>query len=232
MLKASTLVVAAVLLLASLAFGIEGQRRYDAAQQRRASHTVDVVGDSLAWQSATSIEAALERSGFTAAVSSNPGHSVATPWARQQLDVDLRDATAGAIVVETASNDAARLSEGTRSATVYEQLLDSLANAATNRCLVLVNAKESVTPGYYSATSASEVNAIIATVAASHPNVRVVDWRDAAADHGNWFGPDLLHFSPGLPAVLDDAHQATATEQTAGEKAFAMAITAGVQSCG
>jgi hypothetical protein len=59
-----------------------------------------------------------------------------------------------------------------------------------------------------------------------------VQWSRDVLGHDSWFGPDLLHFAPGLPATLTAADQPTAAAQNAGEKAFAAAIAAGVRSCG
>src|ERR1700683_131932 len=119
MLKTTTLLVGVALLAVTLVFGIEGQRRYESAQQRTASHTVDVVGDSLSWQSETSIQSTLAEAGYKASVAAHPGHSLVPTWAQRQLRSDLSDESAGVIVVETASNDAARLSEGTLSLSAY-----------------------------------------------------------------------------------------------------------------
>jgi hypothetical protein len=232
MLKTTTLLVGVALLAVTLVFGIEGQRRYESAQQRTASHTVDVVGDSLSWQSETSIQSTLAEAGYTASVAANPGHSLVTTWAQRQLRSDLSDESAGVIVVETASNDAARLSEGTLSLSAYRQLLDDLIGSASGRCVVIVDAKVSVTPAYYSSASATLIDGVITNTASSHSNVRVVQWSRDVLGHDSWFGPDLLHFAPGLPATLTAADQPTAAAQNAGEKAFAAAIAAGVRSCG
>jgi hypothetical protein len=114
----------------------------------------------------------------------------------------------------------------------YSELLDNLLREARGRCVVIVNAKENVSALYYPAADAIAVNTTIADVAREHSNVRQVDWASLALEHPSWFGPDLLHLAPGLPAVVTASAPPTAAQQTTADVAFADAITAGVESCG
>jgi hypothetical protein len=229
--KRRTFVSVVLILLMIIVIGFASESRSDAIRLNGQLHTVDVVGDSLSWQSEVSITDTLKREGYSESLAVNPGHSLATPWAQARLKRDLQSHTAGVIVVETASNDSARIAEGSLSVDSYRKLLDDLLKSASGRCVVLVNAKERVAPNYYSSSAAHLVNSVISTEALTHAHERIVDWNRDSQGHVAWFGPDLLHFSPGLPNTLTAATQPTGSKQTAGERAFSQALVAGVRSC-
>ena len=192
---------------------------------------VAVIGDSLAWQADASIKKDLSGSGYTSRVAVNPGHALASPWAQVALKDDLQQKRFGIIVIETASNDSFLVARATESLDAYAQLLVSLLQTATGRCVVVVNAKVHVTPFYYEPGYAVAVNRVISQTARTYTNERVVAWNQEAAAHPLWFGADLLHFTSMKPGDLFTSAPPPSSDQSAGDKAFAQAIVAGIASC-
>ena len=200
----------------------------DAAGER--APTVAVVGDSLAWQADASIGDALSHAGYVAQVSVNPGHALSSPWAQSELKKDLRDMAVGIIVLETASNDSIQVARSKVPVSRYSELLESLLQAARGRCVVVVDAKVDVTPFYYEPADALAVNRVGSELAVRNSDERIVDWNQEAEAHPSWFDADHLHFTSRTPSATS-ASDPPPSEQTAGAKAFAQAIVAGVQSC-
>ena len=120
----------------TLVLSLSGQVQADAADARTGAsgaqlHAVNLLGDSLLWQAQASLEALLTKSRYSVSTVANPGHSLATGWALVQVNADLTQSLAGIVVLETASNDAARVSRGTLSVTIYRNLLDAVLKAAS-----------------------------------------------------------------------------------------------------
>jgi hypothetical protein len=109
--------------------------------------------------------------------------------------------------------------------------LANLLRAATGRCVVVVNAKVDVTPFYYGPGAALAVNRAISQSAVTHSNERVVAWNREAQAHRSWFRSDLLHFTSVTPVASLEGDPPPSSDQSAGDKAFARAILAGVRSC-
>jgi hypothetical protein len=193
------------------------------------ARTVAVIGDSLSWQAKSSIESAFTEAGYLPRVSVNPGHALSTSWAQDTVDADVEHGPYGVIVVETASNDVVRLASGPVSITQYSQLLDQLIAKAGRADVVIVNAKVNA-PFYYAQSDALAINRAIDEAAEAHANVRIVDWNSEAADHPSWFGADMLHLSPGLPATVSASDPPSADVQDAADTAFAQALVTGVVS--
>jgi len=193
------------------------------------ARSVAVVGDSLSWQAKSSIESAFTEAGYLTRVSVNPGHALSSSWAQDALDADVKAGLYGVIVVETASNDAVQLARGAVSITQYSQLLDQLIAKARNMYVVIVNAKVNA-PFYYKQSDALAINRAIDEVADEHANVRIVDWNSEASDHASWFGADMLHLSPGLPATVLASDPPSSDVQDAADTAFAQAIVKGVEA--
>ena len=202
----------------------------DAAAVSR-TPAVAVVGDSLAWQANASIESDLSQSGYVDRVSVNPGHSLSSAWTQRELKEDLQEKRFGTIVIETASNDSFQIARRTDSVDKYSTLLGSLLRAATGRCVVVVNAKVNVTHFYYRPSDALAVNRVISRSAVKYPNERIVPWNQEAETHDSWFRSDLLHFTSVTPNALLTSDPPPSLDQSAGDKAFARAIVAGVKSC-
>jgi hypothetical protein len=192
---------------------------------------VAVVGDSLAWQAAASIEATFSSARIPVHVSVNPGHALSSPWAQSTLDVDEKEGKYKVTVLETASNDAALVERDIVPVSRYSQLLDQLVTASDGRCLVIMNAKVDVDSMYYQPSAALAVNQVIQETAVQHPNVRVVNWNGIAQVHRSWFWGDMLHLSPGLPAKVLADSPPKATAQSAADREFALALTKGIDSC-
>jgi hypothetical protein len=192
---------------------------------------VAVVGDSLAWQADASIENDLSQSGYVDRLSVKPGHALSSAWAQSELKEDLQEKRFGVIVVETASNDSFQIAKKTDSVDKYSELLASLLHAAAGRCVVVVNAKVDVTPFYYRPSDALAVNRVISQAAVKYSNERIVAWNQEAKTHHSWFGSDLLHFTSVTPNALLTTDPPPSFDQSAGDKAFARAIVAGVKSC-
>jgi hypothetical protein len=192
---------------------------------------VAVVGDSLAWQAAASIEETLSNARMPARVSVNPGHALSSPWAQNTLDVDEREGKYKVTVLETASNDAALVARDIVPVTRYSQLLTQLVASLDGRCLVIMNAKVDVDSIYYQPSAALAVNQAIQETAAEHPNVRVVNWNSIAQVHRSWFWGDMLHLTPGLPAKVSADSPPKATDQSTADREFAQALTKGIDSC-
>ncbi len=191
--------------------------------------SVALVGDSLSWQAKSSIGSALTEAGYVSRVSVDPGHALSSTWAQATLDADVKDGSYGVIVVETASNDALELADGALSITQYSQLLDQLIAKAGNSSVVIVNAKVNA-PFYYKPADALAINRAIDEAAEEHANVRTVDWNSEALRHPSWFGPDMLHLSPGLPATVLASDSPGSDVQDAADAGFAQAIVRGVES--
>jgi hypothetical protein len=194
------------------------------------ARSVAIVGDSLAWQAKNSLEAELSEAGYFGPVSVDPGQALSSSWAQNELSKDLRTANLGIIVVETASNDAAQAARGVVTVKEYSDLLTHLLESAQKQCVVVVNAKTTVSPAYYGSHVAMAINQIIEEAGEHHSNERVLNWNEEAWAHPSWFASDLLHFSPGLPGnVAEDS--ASPTQQTPGETAVAQAIMTAIHSC-
>jgi hypothetical protein len=192
---------------------------------------VAVVGDSLAWQADSSIESDLSQSGYVARVSVNPGHALTSAWVQGELREYLQQKRFGTIVIETASNDSFEIARAEESVPEYSDSLARLLRAATGRCVVVVNAKVGVTPFYYRSGDALAVNRVISQSAVTHSNERIVEWNRETQTHRSWFRSDLLHFTSKTPRALFVSDPPPSSDQSAGDKAFARAIVAGVQSC-
>ena len=192
---------------------------------------IAVVGDSLAWQADASIKSILSSFGQPFRGSVNPGHALSTPWAQETLRDDLHSGIYKVLVVETASNDAALAARGRVPVAEFESDLDRLAADMNGRCLVVMTAKVNVDLIYYRPTAALAVNRAIRAVAAEHQNVRVIDWNRESEDHDSWFSADLLHLAPGLPGTVSANDPPSASTQTDADRAFALALRAGIDSC-
>jgi hypothetical protein len=193
------------------------------------ARTVAVIGDSLSWQAKSSIESAFTEAGYMARVSVNPGHALSSSWAQDTVDADVDHGQYGVIVVETASNDAVRLASEALSITRYSQLLEELIAKAGHADVVIMNAKVNA-PFYYAQSDALAINRAIDKAAEEHANVRIVDWNSEATYHPSWFGADMLHLSPGLPATVLASDPPSADVQDAADTAFAQALVKGVVS--
>jgi len=98
----------------------------------------------------------------------------------------------------------------------YRTRLADTVDRFGDRCVVVVSAREDLSP-FYSPWMVPLVDAALAEVTAAAGGV-VVDWNAASEAHPEWFGPDQLHFEGSAdPAV--------------GAAAYAEAIAAGVTSC-
>ena len=226
------LVVAMILASVTLGFAVartEGASANTIHGSKLRARSVAVVGDSLAWQAKLSVESTLTKAGYVARVSVNPGHALSSSWAQETLEADLRGGQFGVIVVETASNDVVQLATGVVSIAQYSQLLDQLITKAGNESVVIENAKVNA-PFYYKQSDALAINRAIDQSAAEHTNVRIVDWNSEARDHASWFGADMLHLSPGLPATVLATDPPSSDQQGYADTAFAQAIVKGVAS--
>ena len=74
------------------------------------------------------------------------------------------------------------------------------------------------------------INRAIDEAAQKHANVRVVDWNSEARSHASWFGADMLHLSPGLPATVLASDPPSSDERDYADAAFAQAMVKGVES--
>lgn len=221
-------VAAAVLAAMTAGVSIFQMESASANSFSEAASRVAVVGDSLAWQADLSIQSELAGAGYVARVSVNPGHALSSAWAQQTLSADTSDGSYGIIVLETASNDAAQLARGAVSITRYSQLLEQLIAQAGSSTVVIVNAKVDA-PFYYPQSDAVAINRAMDEAAVGQSNVRIVDWNGEAHNHPSWFGPDMLHLSPGLPATVVAEDPPGAGAQDAADRAFAQAIVDGVE---
>ncbi len=227
----ATMAIVVCLVVAATLFRTTGSGADAEGGRAAQGPAVAVVGDSLAWQAAASIEATLSNARMPARVSVNPGHALSSPWAQSTLDVDEREGKYKVTVLETASNDAALVARDIVPVTRYTQLLDQLVAALDGRCLVIMNAKVDVDSIYYQPSAALAINQAIQETAVEHPNVRVVNWNSIAQVHRSWFWGDMLHLSPGLPAKVSADNPPKATAQSAADREFALALTKGIDSC-
>jgi hypothetical protein len=191
---------------------------------------VALIGDSLSWQAKSSIETSLSEANMVARVSVDPGHALSSPWAQNSLEEDLAGNTFNVIVLETASNDAIQVENNVVPVAQYSRLLNQVITRAKDKCVVIMNAK--VRAWYYESSDARAVNHVITVAAETHSNVRIVDWNLEAQEHPSWFGPDLLHLYPGLPATILASDSPSAASQGVAERRFAQALQEGINSCG
>ena len=196
----------------------------------RTTPAVAVVGDSLVWQADASIESDLSHSGHAMRVWSTPGMHCHRQ-AQGELKEDLQEKRFGIIVIETAVERFLSGRGASESLHTYSELLASLLHAAAGRCVVVVNAKVDVTPFSYEPRVALAVNRVISQTARTHSNERVVTWNLEAEAHPLWFRSDLLHFTSMRPKTLLASDPPPTADQSAGDKAFARAIVAGIASC-
>jgi hypothetical protein len=190
--------------------------------------TVDVVGDSLITQAATELTGRLEAGGYAATIVHRPAQDLGSWFIQQQLGAVRSRGRADVLVLATAANDALRDDDRTRilgpeaAARAFDELLDRALAPFTDRCVVVVNARED-TASLYHPDHAREVNRLLARAPERHPGLVVVDW--AGISHplpGNWFAPDQLHFGPdpgGLAVGSGSARE------------YASAIVDGVARC-
>ena len=171
----ATMAVVVCLVVGTTVFGTARSGAGSGQVMGNPGPAVAVVGDSLAWQAAASIEATLSDARMPARVSVNPGHALSSRWAQDTLGVDEKEGRYKVTVLETASNDAALVERDIVPVTRYSQLLDQLVSASNGRCLVIMNAKVDVDSIYYQPSAALAINRVIQETAKQHPNVRVVN---------------------------------------------------------
>jgi hypothetical protein len=163
---------------------------------------VDVVGDSLVTQSAAELSDRLTAAGLDATVVHRPRQDLGSLFVREQLSEVRSGPPADVLVVATAANDALRhrdrtvaAGEAAASDAFREQLDRSLAPFA-DRCVVVVNAREDVSPLYHPA-NARMLNALLRQAWSRYPNIVVADWAARSRSvPGEAFAPDQLHFGP------------------------------------
>lgn len=184
---------------------------------------VDVVGDSLVHQASAPLRAGLDEAGFAVSVVGLPGQGLSGPGVRARLD-ELVGVHADVLVVATTTNDvrdfAADADEPAASA--YRVEIEALVERFSDRCVVLVNARDRTSP-VYRPERVAVLNAELAALARDHPGLVVVDWAALSRDlPEDWFSPDQLHFGRA------------AEEETPGSpsaRVYAGAIVGGVRRC-
>ncbi len=124
----------------------------------------------------------------------------AAPFLRQLLPGITIDAVVGQQLVEVqaavpklraegAIGDRLIVELGTNGPYTPAQLVELLHSLGPMRRIVLVNT-------YVDRPWEAEVNATIATVARTYPNVTLVDWNALGAEHPSYFYPDGVHLNP------------------------------------
>jgi hypothetical protein len=196
-------------------------------ERRPGTLRVDVVGDSLVRQASTELRHLLEAEGYRFTVASMPAQDLASSFVQQQLD-GLDRHEGDVLVLATAANDATRYAErGERSdmvdaAGTYQEFVRRAAERFADRCVVMVNAREDVSPIYHP-DDARMVNESLRSLARLHANIVVVDWAEESRQvPPAAFAPDQLHFGPDPAAP---------TERSGSAQRYADAITAGITRC-
>jgi hypothetical protein len=219
----STVAGAAVIVACLLGVGVAVVTRGRPAEGP-AVPRVDVVGDSLVNQARGAIQHDLEAAGYQALVVGLPAQSLASQSVRGKLD-DAARAHGDVLVLATTANDvrANAAVDGRRpAAPAYRDDITALLDRFSDRCVVVVNARDRVNPVYLP-ERAAVLNNELGLLAQQQPNLVVVDWASRSHDlPPSAFSADQLHF--GDPIEAEQPGSASA-------RAYADAIADGVRQC-
>lgn len=162
---------------------------------------VDVVGDSLIRQAGPYIERRLVLAGFPNSIASEPRADLRSAFVQGRL-AQAAAAPGDIVVIATANNDA--IVEAQMAATIgqsdaqwaYRNFLGDTVHRFGDRCVVVVNAKEDMTP-FYNPAQAAILNSNLRDERTRRANLVIADWaawsRVVPADQ---FMADRFHFGP------------------------------------
>jgi hypothetical protein len=162
---------------------------------------VDVVGDSLIRQAAPDIRRRLNAAGFPTTIASEPRADLRSAFVQGRLD-QIAATPGDVVVIATANNDAiieARMAAETDQPTAqwaYRNYLGDTVHRFRDRCVVVVNAKEDMSP-IYNPPQAMILNSNINDELTRRANMVIGNWglwsRFLTPDQ---FMADLVHFGP------------------------------------
>jgi len=160
---------------------------------------VYVVGDSITWLSRADISRALTDAGYRPTVSGTPGVKIGQA---QNEVATLARRQPWAWIIELGTNDA-----GARDSVWSEPILTEWAAISPATCVVYVTVSERAGP------VALQVDTSIDKLAASHPNVHVLDWGTMEYQNPAWVTADGIHPTTQGQAALaeletQELHQA------------------------
>jgi hypothetical protein len=190
--------------------------------------TVDVVGDSLVTQASGELREHLAAAHLRATVVHRPRQDLGSDFVQSQLAAVRERPRSDVLVLATAANDALRDRDRTQAggveaaAATFSELLDRSIAPFSDRCVVLVNARED-TIEIYEPAHARALNALLQAARARHPNLVLVDWAvESRRVPPDRFAEDQLHFG---------ADPNTATTGSGSAQAYADAIVSGIHRC-
>ncbi|HEY7948550.1 MAG TPA: GDSL-type esterase/lipase family protein [Acidimicrobiales bacterium] len=144
--------------------------------------TVYGVGDSISAIAHPAIATALAAAGYQPTINAVPGAKLGQA---QPLIARLAARQPAAWIIELGSDDAGA---GNRAwALPFAAVWDAVSPA---RCVIYVTLSPRTGP------LAAAINAAIAGLARSHPNVHVLPWGTTEYDQPGWVRPDLIHPTP------------------------------------
>lgn len=174
-----------------------------APPKRSATETlqVDVVGDSLVRQAGPYIERRLHLAGFPAVIASEPRVDLRSPFVQGFLN-QAAARPSDILVISTANNDAiverrmADASDQNTAQWAYRNFLGDTVHRFRDRCVVVVNAKEDISP-LYDPAQAATLNSNLRDERTRRANLVIADW--ALLSHYvpvDQFMADRFHFGP------------------------------------
>ena len=188
---------------------------------------VDVVGDSLVRQAGPYIERRLNLAGFPNRIASEPRVDLRSAFVQGFLN-QAAAAPGDVLVISTANNDAIvqrRMAATTDQSTAqwaYRNDLGAIVHRFGDRCVVVVNAKEDISP-FYDPAQAATLNSNLRDERTRRANMVIADWaawsRFVPADQ---FMADQFHFGPDPTSSLGTLGSADA---------FAGTIEGAVRQC-
>jgi hypothetical protein len=150
--------------------------------------TVYVVGDSITSLSGSAISGTLTDAGYRPTIRATPGVKIGQA---QTAVTTLAQQQPWAWIVELGTDDA-----GARDAVWPQPFLAEWAAISPATCVVYVTVSQRAGP------VALQIDSSIDQLAASHPNVHVIDWGSIEYKNPAWVAADGIHPTPEGQAVL------------------------------
>jgi hypothetical protein len=162
---------------------------------------VDVVGDSLIRQAGPHIERRLVLGGFPHRIASEPRVDLRSAFVRGFLD-QVAGNGGDILVISTANNDAivqrrmAATSDQNTAQWAYRNDLGDVVHRFGDRCVVVVNAKEDISP-FYDPAQAATLNSNLRDERTRRANLVIADWAAwSLFVPKDQFMADQFHFGP------------------------------------
>jgi peptidoglycan/LPS O-acetylase OafA/YrhL len=173
-----SLLVIAITVICVRAIGIGNEQRREIIKNIEVGNTVVTTSDDGIWLTGDSvilgIKAALAESHTVSLVNARVGRQA--PELLAQILHDKAGAPTGPVVLDLGNNNSLTRDQVTQ---IFEALKDSSLVIAVNTAV----------PRPWRDSN----NALIADIASSYPNIKIVDWASISDGHPEYFAPDGVH---------------------------------------